>query len=93
MILLLCFKAIPVVLEPGSSLSSMGSGVASTSFLRMMVNGNCLNTAALLAFSNDLATPGLQGDSGLRLASRTKTKLDIVASFLIARKVSFDLVI
>lgn len=53
----------------------------------MMVNGKRRNTAAFPALSSDRATPGVQGLSGLRLVSRTKTKLDIVASILIARNV------
>lgn len=37
-------KANPVTLEPGSILSPRGMGVASTAFLRTMVNGYRLNT-------------------------------------------------
>ena len=80
--------AIPVVFEPGSSLSSNNLGLASTSLFKMIVKGNRLKTDALPAFNNDRPTPGLQGDNGRRFVSRTKIKLDIFASLLLACNVS-----
>ena len=51
------------------------------------MNGYCLNTAALPALSKLLAIPGVQGDRGCLLVSRTNTKLDIFASLLLSCKV------
>ena len=51
------------------------------------MNGYCLNTAALPALSKLLAIPGVQGDRGCLLVSRTNTKLDIFASVLLSCKV------
>lgn len=53
-----------------------------------MMNGKRRKTLAFPDLSNPLATPGVQGLSGLRFVSRTRTKLDIIASGLIPRYVS-----
>jgi len=68
-----CTKAMPVTLEPGSSFNSIGSGLAVTAFLRTIVNGYCRKTAARPASNRRFTTDGLQGVSGFRLVSKTKT--------------------
>ena len=71
---------MPVVFDPGSNLSEIDSMLAITAFLRIMVHGNLLKTAALPAVNNLRAIDGLQGVSGFFLVSSTKIQLDIVAS-------------
>ncbi len=57
-------KTMPVWREPGSILHVMGWVAMGLVCLRMMVNGNCLNTAALPALSNCRALAGAQGMAG-----------------------------
>ena len=75
-----CSKAIPVVFDPGSNLSEIDSMLVVTAFLRIMVYGNLLKTAALPATNNLRAIDGLQGVSSFLFVSSTKIKLDIVVS-------------
>lgn len=66
--------AMPVVLLPGSILMRSDSTCGcSTAFLRMIVNGYLLNTAAFLAVSSIRALPGCTGLSCCLFVSSTKT--------------------
>ena len=93
---------MPVALAPGSNFSwycliSFGSICEAvsfrTAFFNMIVNGYCLNIAALPALSKLLAIPGLQGSRGCLLVSNTNTRFDMVLSLLLSCNVCLAKVI
>src|SRR5262249_30195314 len=99
---------MPVVLEPGSSLTRRSSTTGfSTERLNMIVNWYILNIAALPASSSILALASWHGASGTLFVSTTKTdilnflsdpgnpgdvRLDNVLEWFNARSTDFTLV-